>query len=91
MAAATSVVIAVATQAIPKRPLISPQATRDCPMVMIMVGAATLGTPLPSLTDGIPEHDVFGDEKNNTIRYKTACGLSSNGMLVPMLTALQMT
>jgi hypothetical protein len=83
--------MAMAAQAIPKRLLISLQPTRDCPMVMIMVGAAMLGIPPSSLTGGIPEHDVFGDEKNNTIRYKTACGLSSNGILVPTLTALQMS
>jgi len=56
-------------------------------MVMIMVGAM-LGTHPSQLTGGILEHDVFGNEKNNTVRYKTACGLSLNGILVPMLTAL---
>jgi hypothetical protein len=60
-------------------------------MVMIMVVTTTLGTPLSWLTGGILEHDVFGNEKENAIHYKTACGLSLNGILVPMLTALQMT
>ena len=83
--------MAMAAQAIPNRLLISLQVTKDCPMVMIMVGALILGTCSSSLTLGILEHDVFGDEKNNTIRYKTACGLSSNEILVPMLTAPQMS
>jgi hypothetical protein len=83
--------MAMATQAISKHLLISLQVTRDCPMVMIMVGAPVLGTRPSSLTGGILEHDVFGDEKNNTIRYKTVCGLSLNEILVPMLTALQMS
>jgi hypothetical protein len=36
-----------------------------------MVSAQYAGLDL-ELTGGLLEHDVFGDERNNTIRYKTA-------------------
>jgi hypothetical protein len=41
------------------------------PWNTIMVSAQYSGLDL-ELMGGLLEHDVFGDERNNTIRYKTA-------------------